>query len=61
MLELGAHMLPYRAYPFERALEGMAGVGFRYVGVSSEHAGVQVVRPASLSPLPWQATAARQA
>jgi sugar phosphate isomerase/epimerase len=45
MIELGAHTLPYRAYPFERALEGIARVGFRYVGIWNEHAGAPVVPP----------------
>jgi len=38
MLELGAQTLPYRAYPFERALEGIARAGFRYVGIWNDHA-----------------------
>ena len=37
-LELGAQTLPYRAYPIERALEGIARAGFRYVGVWNDHA-----------------------
>jgi sugar phosphate isomerase/epimerase len=45
MFELGAHTLPYRAYPFERALEGIARVGFRFVGVWNDHAGSPVVPP----------------
>ena len=44
-LQLGAHTLPYRAYPFERALEGIARAGFRYVGIWNDHAGGQVVPP----------------
>src|SRR5688500_14685048 len=44
-IELGAHTLPYRAVPFERALEGIARAGFRYVGVWNEHADGPVVPP----------------
>ncbi|HEV2122476.1 MAG TPA: sugar phosphate isomerase/epimerase family protein [Chloroflexota bacterium] len=44
-IELGAHTLPYRAYPFERALEGIAGCGYRYVGIWNDHAGTSVVAP----------------
>ncbi len=42
-LELGAQTLPYRAFPFDRALEGIARAGFRYVGVWNDHAGGPVV------------------
>src|SRR5262249_51042821 len=44
-LQLGAHTLLYRAYPFERALEGVARAGFRYVGLWFEHAGETIVPP----------------
>jgi len=37
-LELGAQTLPYRAYPFDRALDGIARAGFRYVGIWNDHA-----------------------
>jgi sugar phosphate isomerase/epimerase len=47
---LGAHTLPYRAYPFERALEGIARAGFRYVGVWNEHSGAQLVPPDAGAP-----------
>ncbi|HEX2186529.1 MAG TPA: sugar phosphate isomerase/epimerase family protein [Chloroflexota bacterium] len=40
---LGAYTLPYRAYPFERALDGIAGAGFRHVGIWNDHAGSQVI------------------
>lgn len=46
-LELGAHTLPYRAFPLARALEGIARAGFRYVGIWNEHAGAPLV--------PWDA------
>ena len=42
-LELGAHTLPYRAHPLSRALEGIAGAGYRYVGIWNEHAGAPLV------------------
>lgn len=44
-IELGAHTLPYRAAPFDRALEGIARAGFRYVGIWNEHADGPVVGP----------------
>ena len=42
-LQLGAQTLPYRNYPFERALEGIARAGFRYVGIWNDHADGPVV------------------
>ena len=36
--QLGAMTLPYRRWPFERALEGIARAGFRHVGVRPGHA-----------------------
>lgn len=44
-IELGAHTLPYRAHPFDRALDGIARAGFRYVGVWNEHAGAPLLPP----------------
>jgi len=44
-LELGAHTLPYRAYSFDRALEGIARSGFKYVGIWNEHAGAPLIPP----------------
>ena len=44
-LQLGAHTLLYRAYPLERALEGIARAGFRYAGIWFEHAGAPIVPP----------------
>jgi sugar phosphate isomerase/epimerase len=44
-LQLGAHTLLYRAYPFERALEGIARAGFRNVGIWYGHAGERIVPP----------------
>jgi sugar phosphate isomerase/epimerase len=44
-LELGAHTLPYRAYPLARALEGIARAGFRYTGIWNDHAGAALVPP----------------
>ncbi|MDQ3700984.1 MAG: sugar phosphate isomerase/epimerase [Chloroflexota bacterium] len=46
-VELGAHTLPYRAYPLERALAGVAGAGYRYVGIWNDHAGAPLVPPAA--------------
>jgi sugar phosphate isomerase/epimerase len=42
-IDLGAHTLPYRAYSFERALEGIAGAGYRYVGIWNDHAGAPLI------------------
>lgn len=36
---LGAHTLPYRAEPLDRALQGIAAAGFPLVGLFREHAG----------------------
>ena len=36
---LGAHTLPYRKEPLERALQGIAGAGYTLVGLWTEHAG----------------------
>ncbi|HEV7213804.1 MAG TPA: sugar phosphate isomerase/epimerase family protein [Chloroflexota bacterium] len=36
---LGAHTLPYRQEPLERAFAGIAGAGYRLVGLWTEHAG----------------------
>ena len=44
-IELGAHTLPYRAHPFDRALEGIAARGFGYVGIWNDHGGSPVVPP----------------
>ncbi|MGH2353611.1 MAG: sugar phosphate isomerase/epimerase family protein, partial [Chloroflexota bacterium] len=44
-VELGAHTLPYRNYPFERALEGIARAGFNYVGIWNDHAKAPVIPP----------------
>jgi sugar phosphate isomerase/epimerase len=44
-VELGAQTLPYRAYPFERALEGIAGCGFKYVGIWNDHDDATVIPP----------------
>ncbi len=42
MSELVCFTLPYARYPFERALEGVAGAGYRFVGFGLRHAGVGV-------------------
>lgn len=42
MVKLGCMTLPYAAYPFERALEGIAAAGFRYVSFGLAHDGVDV-------------------
>jgi sugar phosphate isomerase/epimerase len=34
--------LPYHAHPFERALEGIARAGYRYVGFGTKHQGAPV-------------------
>ncbi len=34
--------LPYHDQPFERALEGLAGAGYRYVAFGTKHAGSEV-------------------
>lgn len=44
-IALGAHTLPYRAYAFERALEGIVRAGYRSTGIWNDHAGTQVVPP----------------
>jgi sugar phosphate isomerase/epimerase len=44
-IELGAHTLPYRGVTFERALQGIASSGFRYVGIWNDHADGPVVAP----------------
>lgn len=41
--DLGAHTLPYRSEPLERALRGIAAAGFKSVGLVSEHAGTPLV------------------
>lgn len=40
---LGAHTLPYRREPLERALQGIAAAGFRQVGLWTDHAGAPLV------------------
>lgn len=40
MPDLVCLTLPYANYPFERALEGIAAAGFRYIGFGLPHAGV---------------------
>ena len=42
-IELGAHTLPYRAHSFDRALEGIANAGFKYVGIYGEHDGAPLI------------------
>jgi sugar phosphate isomerase/epimerase len=37
--------LPYSRYPFERALEGIARAGYKYVGFGYNHAGSPVLAP----------------
>ena len=37
-IQLGAHTLPYRAHSLDRALEGIARAGYRYVGLWNDHA-----------------------
>lgn len=41
--DLGAHTLPYRSEPLERALRGIAAAGFTRVGLVPEHAGAPLV------------------
>lgn len=36
-MKIGCFSLPYRKFPFERALEGIAQAGFTYVGVWPNH------------------------
>lgn len=50
MIELGAHTLLYRAYPLERALEGIARAGYRYVGIWNDHAGAPLIPPEAGAP-----------
>ena len=42
---LGAHTLPYRQQPLARALAGIAGAGYRLVGLWTEHAGGPALSP----------------
>lgn len=42
MIQLACMSLPYAAYPFERALEGIAAAGFRFVSFGLAHAGTDV-------------------
>lgn len=42
MVQLACMSLPYAAYPFERALEGISRAGFRFVSFGLPHAGVGV-------------------
>ena len=42
-IELGAHTLSYRAHSFDRALEGIARAGYRYVGIWNEHGGEPLI------------------
>lgn len=42
---VGAHTLPYRADPLDRALEGIAAAGFTSVGLFKEHAGAPILAP----------------
>ena len=37
-IQLGAHTLPYRAHSLDRALEGIARAGYRYMGLWNDHA-----------------------
>lgn len=41
--DLGAHTLPYRSEPLERALQGISAAGFKFVGLASQHAGAPIV------------------
>ena len=36
-MRIGCFTLPYRKFPFERALEGIATAGFKYVGIWPNH------------------------
>lgn len=54
---LGAHTLPYRAEPLDRALQGIAAAGFPLVGLFREHAGVPPLPP---RPTPAEAGALRK-
>lgn len=36
-MQIGCFTLPYRKHPFERALEGIAGAGFAWVGIWTQH------------------------
>jgi len=40
---LGAHTLPYRKESLDRALQGIAGAGFKVVGLFTEHAGSPII------------------
>lgn len=42
MLRIACMTLPYMAHPFERALRGISGAGYRYVAFGLPHAGVPV-------------------
>jgi sugar phosphate isomerase/epimerase len=47
--QLGCQTLPYRAFPFSRALEGIRKAGYRYVMPSSTHEGKPAFAPALTS------------
>jgi sugar phosphate isomerase/epimerase len=55
--DLGAHTLPYRKETLDRALQGVAGAGFKCVGLWTEHAGSPIV---PLSPSPGEAATLRR-
>jgi sugar phosphate isomerase/epimerase len=56
-LPLGAHTLPYRKEPLERALQGIAQAGFRVVGLWTDHAGSPII---PLDPTAAQTSALRR-
>lgn len=56
-LPLGVHTLPYRKEPLERALQGIAGAGYRIVGLYTEHAGAPII---PLDPTPEQLAGLRK-
>jgi len=43
---LGCQTLPYRAYPLERALEGIQKAGYRYVMINGDHQNKPAFTPA---------------
>ncbi|GIP37732.1 hypothetical protein J31TS4_10120 [Paenibacillus sp. J31TS4] len=45
MVQLACMTLPYTAYPLERAIEGIASAGYRYVALGGPHEGQDIFPP----------------